>query len=49
MNHYMSRQLPPFLHDAHATTGTPTGVWKGGVATGYFTSLPLNPTFGGPS
>ena len=35
-------------HDAHATTGTPMGVWQGGIATKYATFLPLDPTVGGP-
>ena len=29
---------PPLSHDAHATTGTPMGVWQGGIATEYSTS-----------
>ena len=39
----MSRLLPPplfFLHDAHATAGTPMDVWRGGIATKYASRSP---------
>ena len=38
------KSYPPFhtmSDDAHVTTGTQTGVWQGGIATEYPTSLPL--------